>query len=59
MGNSQRMVRENEGDEEAFIVIHGLFKVNPSFINSTYMMNMRGFHANSGRYGAGAGAVNE
>lgn len=43
------MVSENETDEEAFIVTHGLLKVNHSFINSTYMMNMRSFHHNSGR----------
>lgn len=44
------MVSENERDEGPFIVIYGLFKVNHSFINFTYMMNMRGFHHNSGRH---------
>ena len=29
------MASENERDEEAFIVTHGLLKVNHCFINST------------------------
>lgn len=42
------MAGENVRDEEALIVTYGLYAVNHSFINSTYMMTMGHPHHNSG-----------